>query len=69
MYINGEELAKLEIILAMLDDALERNPKNFEAGYHNIKDSIKDAYDAINKITEREIVKRAKKIIKNKDNQ
>lgn len=66
MYINNSELHRLELLIGMLDSALERNPKDFTEGYINIKETIKEAEEASKTIREREVKKQAKKIVRNR---
>lgn len=64
MYINNSELCDLEVLIGILDSALERNPRDFVEGYHNVKDTINRAEKISNKIRNREVNKLANKLVK-----
>ncbi len=72
MYINVSELSKIESQLDLLDTLIEQESvaiggnKLFPEGLKSVNDALQDAYAAIEKVKEREILKRAKKIAKNK---
>ena len=64
MYINNSELCDLEVLIGMLDSALERNPKDFVEGYNTVEDTINRAETLSNKIRNREVNKLANKLVK-----